>query len=107
MTRPYAWARRGTALNSVMPGGFSTTAEPACCGDDRTGRGLTGYEVLDGRSAIRGSRPQTLEGFIIRYADRIVGINHDIDDAIRAGILRFEDIPRTYRSCSKARTANV
>ncbi len=38
--------------------------------------------------------PQTLEGQVIRYADRIAYINHDIDDAMRAGILGEADIPR-------------
>ncbi|MBE6932660.1 MAG: deoxyguanosinetriphosphate triphosphohydrolase [Ruminococcaceae bacterium] len=38
--------------------------------------------------------PDTLEGWVIRYADRIAYINHDIDDAMRAGILSEADIPR-------------
>jgi dGTPase len=38
--------------------------------------------------------PGTLEGQIVRLVDRVAYINHDIDDAIRAGILRFEDLPR-------------
>jgi dGTPase len=38
--------------------------------------------------------PQTLEGRIVRLVDRVAYINHDIDDAIRAGVLRFEDLPR-------------
>lgn len=38
--------------------------------------------------------PETLEGMIIRYADRIAYINHDIDDAMRAGILNEKDIPQ-------------
>ncbi len=38
--------------------------------------------------------PDTLEGQIVRWADRIAYINHDIDDALRAGILSNEDIPR-------------
>ena len=38
--------------------------------------------------------PKTLEGQIIRRADQIAYVNHDIDDAIRAGILTAEDIPR-------------
>ncbi len=37
--------------------------------------------------------PATLEGRIVRVVDRIAYINHDIDDAIRAGVLRFEDLP--------------
>jgi dGTPase len=39
-------------------------------------------------------RPGSLEGRIVRVVDRIAYINHDIDDAIRAGVLRFEDLPR-------------
>jgi dGTPase len=38
--------------------------------------------------------PATLEGRVVRVVDRIAYINHDIDDAIRAGVLRFEDLPR-------------
>jgi dGTPase len=38
--------------------------------------------------------PHTLEGRIVRVVDRIAYINHDIDDAIRAGVLGFEDLPR-------------
>jgi dGTPase len=37
--------------------------------------------------------PATLEGRIVRVVDRIAYINHDIDDALRAGVLRFEDLP--------------
>src|SRR6187399_1558068 len=38
--------------------------------------------------------PETLEGRIVRLVDRVAYINHDIDDAIRAGVLSFEDLPR-------------
>jgi dGTPase len=38
--------------------------------------------------------PHTLEGRIVRLVDRVAYINHDIDDAIRADVLRFEDLPR-------------
>ena len=38
--------------------------------------------------------PATLEGRIVRIVDRIAYINHDIDDAIRAGVVSFEDLPR-------------
>ena len=41
--------------------------------------------------------PETLEGQILRYADRIAYINHDIDDAIRAGILTEDDLPQDIR----------
>ncbi len=39
-------------------------------------------------------RPATLEGRVVRVVDRIAYINHDIDDAVRAGVLAFEDLPR-------------
>ena len=39
--------------------------------------------------------PETLEGQIVRRSDQIAYVNHDIDDAIRAGILDFDDIPQS------------
>lgn len=60
---------------------------------DRKGLNLT-WEVLDGIQCHTGPKmPATLEGQIIRYADKIAYINHDIEDAIRGGILKEEDIP--------------
>ena len=51
--------------------------------------------VRDGILRHTGSEPpSTLEGRIVRLVDRVAYINHDIDDAIRAGVLRFEDLPR-------------
>ncbi len=41
-----------------------------------------------------GHIPQTMEGQIVRWADRIAYVNHDIDDAMRAGVLTNEDIPQ-------------
>ena len=61
------------------------------------GRGLNlTYEVRMGiLGHSRHSRmPETLEGQIVRKSDQIAYINHDIDDAMRAGILTDEDIPR-------------
>lgn len=54
-------------------------------------------EVRDGILCHTGDKePQTLEGKIVRLADRIAYINHDIDDAIRAGVIRGEDIPKEF-----------
>ena len=54
------------------------------------------YEVRMGILGHTGHRiPETLEGQIVRWADRYAYVNHDIDDAIRAGILTNEDIPRS------------
>ena len=63
---------------------------------EKDGQGLNlTYEV---RMAILGHTgprvPETLEGQIVRVSDRIAYINHDLDDAMRAGILTDRDIPR-------------
>lgn len=62
---------------------------------ENNGEGLNlTFEVRRGILGHTGPEiPETLEGQIVRYADRIAYINHDIDDAMRAGILRNEDIP--------------
>lgn len=60
---------------------------------DGAGLNLT-YEVRMGIVGHTGDFiPETLEGQIVRISDRIAYINHDIDDAVRAGILTNEDIP--------------
>ena len=52
------------------------------------------YEVRMGILGHTGDRiPETLEGQIVRWADRFAYVNHDIDDAIRGGILENSDIP--------------
>jgi dGTPase len=62
---------------------------------ERHGRGLNLTEqVRDGILNHTGSaKPATLEGRIVRLVDRVAYINHDIDDAVRAGILAEEDLP--------------
>ncbi len=58
-----------------------------------TGLNLT-FEVRDGILQHKKSgKPATLEGCVVSLADRIAYINHDIDDAVRAGVLRLEDLP--------------
>ena len=59
------------------------------------GKGLNlTYEVRDGILNHTGKNmASTLEGVIVKYADRIAYVNHDIDDACRAGILSLSDIP--------------
>jgi dGTPase len=52
-------------------------------------------QVRDGILRHTGDEPPaTLEGRIVKLVDRVAYINHDIDDALRAGVLRFEDLPR-------------
>ncbi|MBR2531478.1 MAG: deoxyguanosinetriphosphate triphosphohydrolase [Lachnospiraceae bacterium] len=65
---------------------------------EKDGKGLNlTFEVRDG---IRNHRttgdPATLEGHVVRLADKIAYLNHDVDDAIRAGLLTEEDLPRAY-----------
>jgi dGTPase len=69
---------------------------------EKVGLNLTD-EVLDGIAkhskhggALAGYAdvPRTLEGQIVRYCDRLAYINHDIDDAIRAGIITHDDLPK-------------
>jgi dGTPase len=62
---------------------------------ERQGRGLNLTEqVRDGILNHTGpQKPATLEGRIVRIVDRVAYINHDIDDALRAGILRHADLP--------------
>jgi dGTPase len=71
---------------------------------EKDGQGLNlTHEVRDGiRRHTKGmedfplepqDRPETLEGIVVAYADRIAYINHDIDDAVRAGLIRQHDLP--------------
>ena len=66
---------------------------------ENQGRGLNlTYEVRDGIVNHTGNHmASTLEGVIVKFADRIAYINHDIDDACRAGILSISDIPKEIR----------
>jgi len=67
---------------------------------ENNGRGLNlTFEVRDGIVNHTGTHmASTLEGVIVKYADRIAYVNHDIDDACRAGILSLSDIPASILS---------
>jgi dGTPase len=64
---------------------------------ERDGAGLNLCDVvidgIRGHSG-RAAEPATLEGRIVRLVDRIAYINHDIDDALRAGVITVADLPR-------------
>lgn len=89
------------ALDSVMPGGFRHYEHSLRVVEklEKGGRGLNlTYEVRDGIAChTRGKEADTLEGRIVKLADKIAYINHDIDDAIRAGVMCEEDIPVELR----------
>jgi dGTPase len=64
---------------------------------ERDGAGLNlTQQVRDGivRHSSRAPMPETLEGRIVRVIDRVAYINHDIDDAVRAGLLHEDELPR-------------
>ncbi|MBQ1377946.1 MAG: deoxyguanosinetriphosphate triphosphohydrolase [Lachnospiraceae bacterium] len=65
---------------------------------EKDGRGLNlTWEVLDGiRNHGTDRMPHTLEGKIVRLSDKIAYVNHDIDDALRAGVLKQGDLPKKY-----------
>ncbi len=64
------------------------------------------FEVRDGivNHTSKGN-PATLEGQVVAWSDRIAYINHDIDDAVRAGVIANEDIPLRYRKLFGERNA--
>ena len=95
-------------LQSLVPGGFEHYEQSLRIVDvlENNGEGLNlTWEVRDGIArhskgkhgvpvgADREHRASTIEGQLARVADIIAYVNHDIDDAVRAGLLRPEDIP--------------
>jgi dGTPase len=98
-------------LNEFLPGGFHHVRQSLRVVDilekDGAGLNLT-VEVRDGilrhskgRGALFGRGPDdlpaTLEGQIVRLADVIAYVSHDLDDAIRAGLIRAEQVPEVLR----------
>jgi dGTPase len=87
-------------LNRIVPGGFRHARQSLRMVErleQGCGLNLT-LEVRDGIVNHSGNltdfpRPITLEGQIVKICDRVAYINHDIDDAMRAGILQLEHIP--------------
>lgn len=86
------------ALNELFAPGFTHFEQSVrvCEKLEKNGAGLNlTYEVTDGiLNHTKGEWAKTAEGKIVRFADRIAYINHDIDDAIRAGVLLKEEIPK-------------
>ncbi len=86
------------AVDSLYEGGFTHYEQSVrvCEKLEKDGKGLNlTAEVLDGiRCHTKGEWAKTLEGRIVRFADRIAYINHDIEDAVRGGIISYHDIPK-------------
>ncbi|MBE5882893.1 MAG: deoxyguanosinetriphosphate triphosphohydrolase [Lachnospiraceae bacterium] len=90
------------ALNRVCPYGFEHSEQSVRTVDrlEKSGQGLNlTYEVRDGiRNHQTIGKPHTLEGKIVRLSDKIAYIHHDMDDAVRAGILTEMDVPADIRA---------
>lgn len=96
---PFGHAGERT-LNKICPLGFAHYEQSVRVVEllENDGRGLNlTWEVRDGILNHKTSgKPSTLEGNVVRLSDKIAYINHDIDDAIRAGIFMEESIPKVY-----------
>jgi dGTPase len=97
---PFGHAGEGVIdeiLQRLGAGGFQHNEQSARVVEvlENDGRGLNlTWEVRDGIRHHSGDvRPATLEGHIVHLADRIAYVNHDIDDALRAGLIIPEDLP--------------
>ena len=86
------------ALNRVCPTGFKHNEQSVRTVDklEKDGQGINlTYEVRDGILNHQTSgMPATLEGKVVRLSDKIAYIHHDMDDAIRGGILNEKDVPK-------------
>lgn len=98
---PFGHAGERT-LNEICTRGFSHYRQSIRVVEmlEKDGKGLNlTWEVRDGILNHRtAGNPSTLEGKVVRFADKIAYINHDIDDAIRAHIFSEDDIPKEYTS---------
>lgn len=88
-------------LNKLCPLGFRHNEQSVRVVEvlEKDGRGLNlTYEVRDGiLNHKKSGVPVTLEGKCVSIADRVAYINHDLDDAVRAGILKSSDVPADVR----------
>lgn len=85
------------ALNSICPFGYKHYIQSVRVVHyiEKDGKGLNlSMQVKNGIACHTNRIATTEEGNLVRLADRIAYINHDIDDAIRGGILRKEDLPK-------------
>lgn len=88
-----------TVLSSICPHGFRHNEQSLRVVDvlERPGGLNLTYEVRDGILCHTGNqKPSTLEGQVVAISDKIAYINHDIDDAIRGGVIVEDDIPEKF-----------
>ncbi|UCE41315.1 MAG: deoxyguanosinetriphosphate triphosphohydrolase [Candidatus Aminicenantes bacterium] len=110
------------ALDDLLEGGFSHYKQSLRVVEklEYEGKGLNlTFEVRDGISrhskgmgeilnADASAMPQTLEGQIVRISDVIAYVNHDVDDALRAGVIKKEDIPsQLFKTLGKYHASRI
>ncbi len=100
-----------SVLNDLCPGGFNHYEQSLRVVDLLEDKGLglnLSHEVRDGIvKHSKGRReilpddlselPETMEGRVVRVADIIAYVNHDLDDAVRAGVINMEQVPAALR----------
>ncbi|MBQ1268908.1 MAG: deoxyguanosinetriphosphate triphosphohydrolase [Clostridia bacterium] len=99
-------------LNRLSGGAFSHAEQSVRVVDklEKNGAGLNlTFEVRDGiLHHQKSGTPATLEGKAVSFADRIAYLNHDIDDAIRAGIIKRSDLPAsTFKVLGESSSARI
>ena len=100
------------ALRELMPGGFFHYEQSLRVVDrvEKGGAGLNlTYETRMGiLNHTYGAPDDTREATVVRFSDRIAYLNHDLDDALRAGILRAEDLPEpVLRRCGNRTSKRI
>lgn len=95
-------------LDKLIPEGFRHNEQSLRVVSTIENLNLT-FETMDGILNHTGpNKPYTLEGQIVKIADRIAYLNHDIDDAIRAGIIYATDIPENcVKSLGKSTSERI
>ena len=97
-----------TVLNNICPHGFRHNEHSLRVVDvlEREGGLNLTFEVRDGILCHTGGKAaSTLEGQIVALSDKIAYVNHDIDDAIRGGVLTEEDIPKEFSEAVGSRNS--
>ena len=101
-----------TVLNNIMTEGFQHNKQSVRVATVLENLNLT-YETLDGILHHSGDlfsknleKASTLEGQIVKVADKIAYVNHDIDDAIRAGVMDVADLPEESRKYFESKHRN-
>lgn len=100
------------ALSEVCPHGYRHAAQSVRVVErlENDGKGLNlNWEVRDGIACHSSGAPAaTLEGRVVRYADKIAYMNHDFDDAVRAGVLGEDDLPWEIKyTVGRSRTERI